>query len=177
MIETIEFKGQIVPKYITLGNHARFILPVAIDVCIGEGLDIGCSKPEWVLPSAKGIDIKFNDSYEAYNLPLPKNKEGYDYIFSSHCLEHLPDYVRALRYWTSMLKEGGVLFLYLPHPDSLYWMPWEMPTKRHIHQFYPEQMRQIYESLGYEKIFCSTGCDLAQSFAIFGEKNSGKFLG
>lgn len=50
-----------------------------------------------------------------------------DYVFSSHCLERLADPAAAIELWSKKLKPGGVLFLYLPHPDMELWRagsPW-----------------------------------------------------
>ena len=44
-----------------------------------------------------------------------------------------------------------------------------MNSAVHLHQFYPEQMKEIFEELGYRNIFVS-GCDLAYSFAAMGTK-------
>lgn len=169
-MKVITFKGQKTPFFISQGFHAQYIFPVAKKVCIGEGVDIGCGKEEWCFPDATPIEKSFSfdmDSVkdDAHNLP----KNNYNYIFSSHCLEHLDNYVTTLNYWVSCLKTEGVLFLYLPHPDCLYWRPHYMPTNKHIHQFYPKQMIEIFKELGLKNIFCSER-DLSYSFAIYGYK-------
>lgn len=162
----IKFKHQYVPSLVAKGHHSKFIMPVAKELCEGEGLDIGCNRTEWAFPGAIPIDQIFDDPYDAYNLPEGK----YDFIFSSHCLEHLPDYDAAIAHWTERLKEGGRLFLYLPHPDCLYWQPNEMPTKRHIHTFTPLVIRELLEHHGYYHILYSER-DLAYSFAVTGIKS------
>jgi len=166
-MDTVEFKGKTYPKLITEGQHSQYIIPTAKKFCTGLiGYDIGCNKKEWAFPGAIPIDITLdNNNYDAFNLPT----KPVDYIFSSHCLEHLNNYVDALEYWTFRIKKGGTLFLYLPHENCEYWKPWIMPTKKHLHQFYPEQIKEILSNLGYINIF-STGCDLAFSFAVVGEK-------
>ena len=161
----IQFKHQFVPSYVAAGQHSRFIMPVAQEFCKGKGLDIGCNRPEWAMPGARPIDLLFNDPYDAYNLP----NEEFDYIFSSHCLEHLEDYDAAIVHWTERLKTDGTLFLYLPHPDCLYWQPNEMPTKRHIHTFTPLVIRELLHHHGYYDILYSDR-DLAYSFAVTGKK-------
>ena len=168
MVRTVKFKEQIVPEYITNGYHTRFIEPVALEVCKGEGLDVGCNRPEWALKGARPIDPLINPNEHATSLPLRYG--GWDYIYSSHCLEHIPNYMEALTFWAAMLKNKGILFLYLPHHDCRYWRPWEMPTKKHLHQFYPDQMEDVFKNLGYTNIFVS-GRDLAYSFAVYGEKS------
>ena len=164
-MKTVIFENKEYPEHITKGFHSRFIFPIAKEICKGKGLDIGCGQKDWAFPGARPIDMNIYDKYNAYVLPTGK----YDYIFSSHCLEHLTDYVHALELWIRKLNQGGILFLYLPHPDCDYWKPYKMPTRKHLHQFDPEQMKECFHSLGLQNIFCSER-DLAYSFAIYGEK-------
>lgn len=165
-IETVEFRGKEYPKIVAEGHHSQYIIPTAKKFCTGEGYDIGCNREEWAFPGAKMIDLTLDDEWNAYNLPDKK----VDYIFSSHCLEHLPNYMEALEYWTFRIKKGGTLFLYLPHEDCEYWKPWYMPTKKHLHQFNADQIVEIMGYLGFKNIFY-TGRDLAYSFAVTGEKS------
>ena len=111
MSEAVFYKGEYYPKFQTEGNASQFAIPFAKHFCSGVGYDIGCNRLEWAFPGATPIDLLFDDPWDAYNLP----DEKVDYIYSSHCLEHLPDWVEALDYWASKLKSGGALFLYLPH--------------------------------------------------------------
>src|SRR6478609_3804557 len=105
MIDIITYKNSDYPEFQSQGFAARFAFPFAEIVCKGVGLDIGCNRPEWALKGAIQIDPLIDPKYDAYNLP-----EGeFDYIFSSHCLEHLKDWVGAIDYWNTKLKEGGVL--------------------------------------------------------------------
>ena len=109
------------------------------------------------------IDLEFDDLYHANNLPI----RPVDYIFSSHCLEHVNDWVETMDYWYERLKEGGVLFLYLPHYDQKYWRPWN--NRKHKHVFTVEIVKNYMEAKGYKNIFGS-GRDLNHSFMIVGEK-------
>ncbi len=113
MIETIEYKGSIYPKLVTEWNAAQYAIPFAKHFCSGIGFDIGTHKPEWGFPGAIPIDPELNE-WHAMKLP----EKEIDYIFSSQCLEHIPDYVAALDYWATRLKSGGSLFLYLPNMDA-----------------------------------------------------------
>jgi hypothetical protein len=83
-------------------------------------------------------------------------------------LEHLDNWVDALEYWTSVLKVGGVLFLYLPHYSQEYWRPWN--NRKHLHIFTPEIIKDYMLSRGYINIFGS-GPDLNNSFMVVGEKS------
>ena len=162
-MELIEYKGQVVPKFQASGFAARFIFPFAKEFCKGKGYDIGCNRDEWKLPEAIPIDITYNTDYNATNLPI----RAADYIFSSHCLEHLEDWVDVLDYWTNCLKKGGILFLYLPSYESIYWRPFN--NRKHINIFTPEIIRDYMKDRGYINIF-SSGVDLNNSFCVVGEK-------
>lgn len=165
MIDTISYRHKIYPKFQSEGFAAKFIFPFAQLVCKGKGVDVGCSRPEWALPGAIQIDPTIN-GYDAHH--FPDGADHLDYVFSSHCLEHVADWVGALDYWTGKLAIGGVLFLYLPHPSQEYWLPFN--NRKHYHAFDPEILKKYLEqSENYMKIF-TTGVDLNNSFAIMAEK-------
>jgi SAM-dependent methyltransferase len=162
-MEIIEFKDRIYPAFQSKGFASKFAFPFAHEVCHGLGLDIGCNRLEWCFPGALPVDPVINE-FHAYDLP----EDQWDYIFSSHCLEHLPHWVNALDYWTTKIKSGGTLFLYLPHPSQSYWNPWH--NRKHVHIFYPENIYAYLRDSGkYTKIFVS-GVDLNNSFMAMAEK-------
>jgi len=163
MIKTIAYQNNIYPLFQAEGFAAQFAFPFAAKVCSGVGYDIGCMKKEWAFPGAIPIDIRFNDGHDANNLPTV----DVDYIFSSHCLEHLNDWVETLDYWTSVLKKEGVLFLYLPHYDQIYWRPWH--NTKHKHVFDVRTIKDYMEDRKYTNIFWSEK-DLNNSFMIMGQK-------
>ena len=150
------------PVFQAQGNASQFAIPFAKHFCSGIGLDIGYSNPEWIYPGAIGIDL---GEYNAMN--LPKQQFGYDYIYSSHCLEHLDSWIDALEYWTENIRSGGVLFLYLPDFSQTYWRPWN--NKKHKHILDPNHIKEFMIKLGYDKILIS-GVDLNNSFTIVGIK-------
>lgn len=162
MIETIKYNGRKYPHHQIVGNAAQFAIPYAKYYCKGIGYDIGCMKKEWAFPGAIPIDISFDNEYEALNLP-----NNVDYIFSSHCLEHIDDWVDVLEYWWEVLKIGGVLFLYLPHYNQEYWRPWN--DKKHLNIFTSEIIRDWMIHKGFINIFIGEK-DLNDSFMIVGEK-------
>jgi SAM-dependent methyltransferase len=163
MIETVKFEDVEYPIFQTKGFASKFIFPFAKEVCKGIGYDIGCMKKEWALEGSIPIDISFDDPYDATNLP----HKNVDYIFSSHCLEHISDWVNVLNYWTDTLKSGGVLFLYLPDYSQKYWRPWN--NRKHVNILTPEYLEDYLKSKNYSKIFKS-GIDLYNSFTIMAEK-------
>jgi len=163
MIDVIEFNGKIYPNFQTKGYASKFASPFALEVCKGVGYDIGCMKKEWSLHGSIPIDITFDDGYHATNLP----KNNVDFIFSSHCLEHLENWVDVMDYWYDTLKVGGVLFLYLPDYSQEYWRPWN--NKKHKNILTPEIINDYMTHKGYKKIFKSEK-DLLNSFMIMEEK-------
>jgi SAM-dependent methyltransferase len=159
-----EYKGKRYPAYLKGWNGMGHVQMFAKFFCEGKGLDVGCGL--WPLPDAIPVEIERGD-FDANNLP-----EGqYDYIFSSHCLEHVPNPIAALEHWKGRLKPGGVLFLYLPHPDMKYWLP--QNNRKHLHQWWPDDMESILTDLGFENIIRSER-DLYWSFAIVGFKAEAK---
>jgi predicted SAM-dependent methyltransferase len=162
MIKTIQYKEHTYPSFQSEGNAAQFAIPYAKHVCIGTGVDIGCNRLEWSFPGSLPVDPIINE-YDALNFPY----ENLDYIFSSHCLEHLYDWVSVLDYWTSKLKVGGVLFLYLPDYSQEYWKPWN--NRKHLNIFSPTIIKDYLEDRNYNTIFTSQ-VDLNNAFMVMAEK-------
>lgn len=162
-MELIEYKNKTYPRLQAVGNASQFAIPYARFFCHGRGYDIGCNRVEWSFPGSIPVDILFDDPWEAYNLP----DELVDYIYSSHCLEHLHDWIGALEYWTTKIRPGGILFLYLPDYNQEYWRPWN--NRKHKHILSSEILKDYLEHLGYKNIFVGKR-DLNDSFMIVGER-------
>lgn len=184
-IETIQHKGNSYPAFQASGNAARFVKEFAKEVCKGVGVDVGCNRMEWCLQGAIAVDPVINE-WDAYNLPgynelMRENQDpiwqakallsmdGFDYCFSSHCLEHLPNWVQALDYWHTRLRVGGVVFLYLPDHSQTYWRSWH--NRKHIHNLTPEIVGNYFNDQPemWKNVFVS-GIDLNNSFIVIAEK-------
>lgn len=169
MIQTIIHNNTDYPKFQSEGFAAQFAFPFARKVCSGSGLDVGCNRKEWGYVDAEGVSAMLIDpaiegcEYTAENLPPGK----FDYIFSSHCVEHVGDWVGVLDYWETKIKIGGVLFLYLPAYQQSYWRPWN--NRKHIHSLHPEVIKDYLTDRGWGKIFVS-GVDLNSSFMVMAGK-------
>ena len=150
------FKGRIYPKYLENGNRTKYIEPTALEYCKGDGIDVGSGANP--LKGAMPFDLKKGD--DAYNLP----DRLFDYIYSSHCLEHLPEPIRALRHWKSRLKEGGTLFLYLPHKDMLRWS--KENNRSHLYMWNPSEMAGIIKDIGFKDVLYSER-DMNWSFSVY----------
>ncbi len=157
MTEIFEYDGQIFPGYLKRGNASAHIAATAAHFCEGRGLDVGAGK--WPLPWAEPVELTNGGSAEA----LPEGE--YDFVFSSHCLEHLANPVAAIDHWKTRIKPGGVLFLYLPHPDMSYWRP--QHCRKHLHTFRPADTAQMLRDLGFVDVLHGER-DLYWSFACVG---------
>jgi SAM-dependent methyltransferase len=103
--------------------------------CQGSGLDIGYGG-DLVCENAKGWDVEDGDAMYLEGLADGR----FDFVYSSHTLEHMVDPGVALKNWWRVLKPGGVLILYIPHRD-LYEKKKELPSRwnlDHKHFFLPE---------------------------------------
>lgn len=91
-----------------------------IRYCSGKGLDLGCGD-EKITANSLGIDIGKTpvvDLVMNISKKLPFADGEFDYVYSSHALEHLDGEIgEILRDWTRVIRPGGHLILYLPHRD------------------------------------------------------------
>jgi hypothetical protein len=78
----------------------------------GRGIDIG-SGNDPVTPDCVPWDIEQGDAQVLEGIP----PEHFDWVYSSHCLEHLVSPPDALRRWWQVLKPGGILLVVVPDED------------------------------------------------------------
>lgn len=151
------------PEHQAIGGASLWIRPLAQYYCKGTGLDIGYSKECWMLPGAIGIEPTIHHAYDAMRLPTGQ----FDYIHSSHCLEHVKEnWCNVLDYWLSKIKIGGILFLYLPHKSQSYWNV--TSNRKHVHEFDGSEISKYLNHLGHD-VYVS-GCDFNNSFVVICEK-------
>jgi len=80
--------------------------------CKGNGLDIGFGS-DLVTKDAKGYDFEHGNAQ--YLKGVKDN--SFNFVYSSHTIEHLPDPAEGVKNWFRVVKRGGYLILYLPHRD------------------------------------------------------------
>jgi SAM-dependent methyltransferase len=51
---------------------------------------------------------------------LPFENGKWDFVVSSHCLEHNWDTIAALKEWLRVVKVGGYVFTIFPHPERTF---------------------------------------------------------
>jgi SAM-dependent methyltransferase len=78
----------------------------------GDGIDIGCGLDP-IMPSAKPFDMEDGDA----NIISQFVSKQFDYVFSSHCLEHMHDPKTAILEWWKLVKKDGYLIFTVPDED------------------------------------------------------------
>jgi len=78
----------------------------------GSGIDIGCG-PDPVTPDVRPFDLEHGDANRITEFVT----ERFDFVFSSHCLEHMHDPFTALKEWWQLVKPGGHLIFMVPDED------------------------------------------------------------
>ena len=86
--------------------------PLELSVLVGKGIDIGCG-PDPVAQDVRRFDTTDGDANEITRFV----HEDFDYVFSSHCLEHMHDPRKALHEWWKLVRPGGHLFFIVPDED------------------------------------------------------------
>lgn len=161
-----EFEGRFYPDYLFVGGASFAIHRTALQFCGGAGLDIGAGL--WPLPGAVAIDLERGPGAGHKLEDVVAHSQ--DYVFSSHCLEHITAWEDALRAWIGKLKGGGRLFLYLPHPTCGIWRP-DSPFVGEGHKWAPtpESIKSALNHLGGRVLACDDGPDAMQSFYVCAE--------
>jgi ADP-heptose:LPS heptosyltransferase/predicted SAM-dependent methyltransferase len=142
------------------GNESAKIRWRAIPYLRGSGLDIGCG-PWKISPHAVGIDGQAfpgvpagrgpNLQMNCTSLPVFAD-DAFDFVYSSHLLEHIVDTEAVLREWLRVLSPGGYLVLYLPHKEFYPNIGEAGGNPDHKHDFLPgdviEVVRRISADVG-----------------------------
>jgi SAM-dependent methyltransferase len=180
-----EYQGERYPEICRCGNACAHISAKAEQYCDGVGLDVGAGLYPFsgAFPIRDSMRFKYISGKQIKRAnPLPSGIDAYnlscfvdgsmDYIFSSHCLEHLDKPFDALQLWVSKLKKNGVMFLYLPHPDMKLWNP-GAPWVKGAHRWIPKYEILVgwFFKLGLKVIDGSPAKDGFFSFRIVGRKN------
>lgn len=96
--------------------------------CVGKGIEIApgrkpyCDRKNTVYlekhPGNPDGSLKVDLVGDAANIPV--NDNFFDFLLSSHCLEHCPNTLKVLSEWKRVIKVGGIIFLILPHGDRTF---------------------------------------------------------
>lgn len=86
--------------------------PLEWSVLKGRGIDIGCG-PDPITSEARAFDVQDGDA----NVITRYVHEQFDFVYSSHCLEHMHEPRKALLEWWQLVRPGGHLFFIVPDED------------------------------------------------------------
>lgn len=78
----------------------------------GKGIDIGCGNDP-ILDNVERFDIEDGDANQIEKYV----KKRFDFVFSSHCLEHMKNPYHTIQQWWSLVKDNGYLYLIVPDED------------------------------------------------------------
>ena len=98
---------------------------------VGYGIDIGGGSDSLKnqitrfprIKSVRNWDINDGDAQDLQGV----DDETFDFVYSSHCLEHLRDPAVALKNWLRVLKPGGYLVVTVPDEDMYEQGVWPSP--------------------------------------------------
>ena len=136
-------KNLLAVKYRTIGRpfvpgettkaHSRRVKEGFFEkYCKGAGLDIGFGS-DLITKDAKGYDFEHGNAQYLKGI----KDSSYDFVYSSHTIEHLPNPSEGVKNWFRVVKPGGYLIIYLPHRD-LYEKKKTLPSRfnpNHHHFF------------------------------------------
>ncbi len=127
------------------------VMPYLLDKTV---CDIGCAADkicEWAFGidgrQMEGVDFVTSNLYDLIGQLKFKR---FDVVYSSHCLEHMPDIYGAIVAWEKIIEPGGMLILYLPDANH------------YSHEGNPEHLQYTeYKSFmfWFRRVFCGEGKD------------------
>jgi SAM-dependent methyltransferase len=106
----------------------------------GHGIDIGCGPDPLKIP--EGSVATWEKHQGDGQLLAGVANAMYDFVYSSHCLEHLRSVEISLENWVRVLKPGGYLYVVVPDfllYEKLKWPP--MFNQDHKHTFSIDLLR------------------------------------
>lgn len=139
----------------------------------GKGIDIGCGD-DCLNPSMFGGIVSVQP-YDALtggdaNTCADLRDNQFDFVYSSHCLEHMRNPYTAIRNWIRICKPGGYLIICVPHEifyEKCKWpsmfngdhktswtLEWKSDLPQSIHT--PEFLGEIADSGLVKVIRCCT---------------------
>ena len=106
---------------------------------------------------------------------------SYDYLLSSHCIEHLANPLQGLLEWRRVLKPGGLLFLVVPHKDGTFDHRRPVTPLAHLRQDFEAgtteaDLTHLEEILALHDLSADPGAGSAEAFrerALLNAQNRG----
>jgi SAM-dependent methyltransferase len=141
-----------------MANEARKVFPLVKDIVEAEGigLDLGCG-PFKITPACVGVDSgRYDGVIDMPALAFLEEQldDWYNWIFSSHYLEHEPRASEVLRHCYRVLKPGGTLMLYVPDHNVYLDGNGKDPNAEHVNFFTAHSLHQMVYPIGFRVEEC-----------------------
>ena len=152
-------------------NEASKIKYDVVEYTRGEGLDLGCGMYK-LYPHFTGVDNGHQWGTEGADIAsdcedLHLFATGvFDFVFSSHLLEHIVDYKAALAEWWRVIKPGGHLVLYIPHKDFYPNCGERGSNPDHKHDFLPDDVVEAMQELNGWNLIVNEERDQDQEYSF-----------
>lgn len=107
-----------------------------LQFCKGKGLDPGAGG-RTITDDVACLDLKAPglDHASADNLPFPD--ESFDYVFTCHLIEHMPDTHAAIMEWLRVVRPGGHVVMIVP--NTLYTKGQNTDATPHYYEWSPRE--------------------------------------
>ena len=153
--------------------------PNSISLEVGVGNAIIYKKMTQYAKKVYGIDPIYNPEYDNYNIIIDvfsddKFEQGsFDFIYSSHLIEHLPNPLKYLRICNTLLKDGGMCFLATPNiSKSFENLHFNAFTTDHLNYFTKDSLTNLAISKGFELVDFYQYLDHGMYLALKKTKNN-----
>lgn len=170
------------------GNETGKIRWELVQYTRGRGLDLGCG-PDKAFPhfigvdnytatAQFGIDMKPDVVCNVTKLDV-FGSASMDFVYSSHCLEHVEDTKGALKEWWRVVKPGGYLVLYLPHKQFYPNIGEPGANPDHKHDFMPQDIVEAMKEVGSWDLVRNEDRDQDREysfFQVYKKRTDGKHL-
>ena len=115
------------------------------------------SETIWEGSIAEGLNYQYYKNKKGYQYideasELNKiKKASYDFVLSSHSLEHVANPIKAILEWKRVLKQRGILILVLPNKESTFDHKRNFTTFEHLLQDYENEVHED-DSTHFEEV-------------------------
>ena len=150
------------PRYLASHNAKRGIESFARQFVCGIALDLGSGGSP--LAGCRPIDNGTDEN--AYH--INEQDKSVDFVFSSHCFEHLNAPGDAIKEIGRVLSDTGKVLVYLPHPACELWS--QNVNEHHLSFFWPDEWRNLFEKNGFSILEMSYQPDGMMSFYILASR-------
>ena len=158
----IEYKKY--PYYFLVGNASAYCLDEAYVYCNGKGVDVGGS----IFPLKNARIIENNIEENALNIIEDNN--SLDFVFSSHCMEHLDIQEQGLFFKEAyrVLNSNGIFYIYMPIMNASFWKEEYMQVHKSITS--TKELIQMAKKVGFKTLKVNALPDLYYSKRLIFQK-------